>query len=1166
VVQWGVLPLPETPMHIRLRRLPVVLLLCLLGLGRPASAGEEEKGAAAAPPTPALTTKWMQALSWRPIGPASMGGRITALAVNPQDATNWWAASASGGLLKTVDNGITFEHQFDKEATVSIGDVAVSASNPRILWVGTGESNPRNSVSWGNGVYQSVDGGRTWKHRGLDKTFQIGAVRIHPRDPQTVYVGAMGRCWGASEERGLYKTTDGGKTWKKILFVDDKTGVIDVQMHPRDPDTLLVATWERQRDGFDTNDPAVKWGAGSGLWKTSDGGASFRRIESGLPTGKLGRIGLDYFAGNPDVAFAVIESERIGMEPENAPYLGITGRDAEVGARLTQVMKDTPAAKAGLEKDDIVIRVGTETVHSYGEMLRLIRQSVAGESVEIEVSRKRARVVVAVELGTRPVPKAKEGEEAPVARPFGVFLGGQRENRQTEQGEAGHEYGGIYKTTDGGESWTRINSLNPRPMYFSEIRVDPQDEKRIWVLGIRLWRSKDGGETFTPDGHPNGVHVDHHALWIDPANGRHLILGNDGGLYVSYDGGGHYDHLNHVAIGQFYDVGVGPRRDYRVYGGLQDNGSWGGPSRSAAGSGPSNADWFRVSGGDGFRVRVDPNDPEQIYFESQNGGVGRRHLGSGERRGLTPRPAKGQKERYRFNWNTPFVLSSHNSRIYYVAGNRVFTSLDRGNQMRALSPEITHTERGSATALSESPLDAQVLYVGTDDGALWRTQDGGHTWTDLYTLGAASPTEAGNERPAGASATTEGEGGGDGDGDGDADATEEAALSPEIERSLGRMLAWDVNRDGSLQRVEVPTWIGTSFFTNADTDKDGVLTRAELLVMAARAAADDAGDEGLEAQQAPTEAAALSAAIGVVLPERRWVSWLEASRTVPGRVYAVFDGHRSDDDRAHVYVSEDFGTSWRSLTERLPTRAGTTRVLREDIVNSDVLYLGTEFGAWVSIDRGTSWASLHTNLPTVAVHAFAQHPDSGELVAATHGRSLWILDVTPLRQMGRTPMQEAVTLFRPNTAIQWRPQPSRGEGRTFRGENPPAGAQIFYALAAKRTGVKIEILGHQGEVLRVLEGPGGAGLQRVTWDVRRSPGVDAQGRRRRVGPRVGAGVYRVRLRIGEESWVQDLEVALDPSSEDAAWLAHEDAAEEAAAEKRARKAIERQPNDTDRDE
>ncbi len=1182
-------------------------------------APEKAKAPREAPARPApakaavgpLTTKWLDPVKWRSIGPANMGGRITSVAVYEADPCVWWAATASGGLLKTENNGTTFEHQFDRERVVSIGDVAVAQSDKNIVWVGTGEANPRNSVSWGDGVYKSVDGGKTWRHMGLRDSFQISSVRIHPTNPDIVYVGALGRLWGSNEERGLFKTTDGGKTWKKIHYVDDKTGVIDVQMSPTDPDTLLVATYERQRDGFDTNDPAKKWGAGSGLYRTTDAGATFTKITKGLPTCTLGRIGLDYYRKDPDVVFMVLESEKIGKEPENAPYMGIRGEDADVGARLTQVSDKTPATKAGLLKGDIVLKLGDQTVHSYAEFVRMARQHVAGDTVKLEVSRERKSVEIELTFGTRPKPKAP----APGARnpaqlrgprgPFGAFLGGQVANKQDEQGKQGHEFGGVYKSTDGGVSWQRINSVNPRPMYFSEIRVDPSDDQKLFVLGIRLWKSLDGGKTFTPDGHGRGVHVDHHAMWIDPKDSRHVILGNDGGIYVTYDHGANWDHHNHVAIGQFYHVGIGPRRDYRVYGGLQDNGSWGGPSRVAYASGPSNADWMRIGGGDGFRCLVDPEDPEQIYFESQNGAVGRRHLGTGERAGMRPRPARGQ-QRYRFNWYTPFLLSNHNSQIYYVAGNRVFRSLKKGNKLAAISPDITHTERGSATALAESPFDANVLYVGTDDGALWMTRDGGHEWIDLYQPRAeasdkltpaakdrgniASKDADGNGEPGDdeappkpATEANEAEEAEKGDEAEEADEAEEEEESEEegdvapappspaerrMERMLSRYKRWDTNEDGKVEAGEVPAR-AKAMFERLDANKDAVLTEAEVRAFveqmnAAAAArprdAATAGDAAEEGEKPGAKPAPSGPGIAELMPDRRWVSWIEASRHKAGRAYVVFDGHRSDDDRSHVYVTEDYGKSWKNLKGNLPDDAGTTRVLREDLKNPNLLYLGTEFGAWASIDRGAHWTSLNTNLPTVAVHAFALHPTSGEIVAGTHGRSLWVLDVTLLRQLKKETLEAEAHLYRPNTAVLWRPQPGKGRGRSFVGQNPTSGAEVYFSLKTKGA-CSLEVRTLDGKRVQEVATEGEAGLNRVVWDLRRMvKGRDGKLRR---GGRVRPGSFKLVLTVGEKTFEQPLDVSIDPASPDPRWITYVEAEEAMEAERAKRKKDRHAPFDGD---
>jgi photosystem II stability/assembly factor-like uncharacterized protein len=1038
-------------------------------------AGSAATSSAAGPPAATESTAqqqqvqdWLGELRWRSIGPANMGGRIVDVAVADSDPSLFWIATSSGGLLKTINNGVTFEHQFDGQTTVSIGSVAVAASDTNVVWVGTGENNPRNSVSYGDGVYKSLDGGKTWQHMGLEKTFQIGRIVIHPQDPNIVYVGALGRLYGPSEDRGLYKTTDGGATWQKILFVDNQTGVIDLRMHPADPQTLLVATWTRKRDAFDSwlgeeipdgyngYDPVVKWGPGSGIYKTTDGGQTFRRLTAGLPSGQLGRVGLDYYHKDPNVVFAIIDCDKIGMgtppktQPASNVYAGIQGEDAEGGARITAVTAEGPSEKAGVQAGDMIDGVDDKAIGTYEELIEEIRNRKPGDAIKLKVQRDDKRVEIEVTLEERPtrfggrggggqaprgfagflgedgdkgVPLTRIVEQSPAekaglkvgdivqsvdgaevgkyeqlleklrdkgpgdklklqvlrgeatqeielvlgerpgsigpgggtaTRPWSAHYGGQRENIQDQQGPDSHEYGGVYKSTDGGESWTRINSLNPRPMYFSQVRVDPQDDKYVYVLGVSLYRSNDGGKTLRPDG-GRGVHADQHSLWINPRDGRHMIVGTDGGTYVTYDRMANWDHLNHTAIGQFYHVAISPRQPYYVFGGLQDNGSWGGPGMTRNSTGPVNEDWLSIGGGDGFVCRVDPHDPDWVYFESQNGAIGRRNLQTGERGSIRPPRTEGDPP-YRFNWNTPFILSHHNSRIFYSAGNYVFRSLDRGDNLQVISPEITLSNRGSATALAESPRNPNVLYVGTDDGALWVTLDGGREWVD-------------------------------------------------IGKHVG-------------------------------------------------------------------------------LPGPRWVSTVEPSRYVDGRCYVAFDAHRSDDDEPYVFVTEDFGKTWQSLRGNLPR--GSTRCLREDPKNPDLLFLGTEFAAWCSLDRGQYWYRLNSNLPTVAVHEFAFHPVSSEMVAATHGRSLWTLDIAVLRQLSAERLSQPAILFNPEVAVRWQSDLGRGRtNRRFAGQNPPGGASIYYALTQKAENASLKVVDVNGTTVRELRISNEPGLHRVTWDLLR---------------------------------------------------------------------------------
>lgn len=1121
-----------------------------------------------------ISKDWLKGIRWRSIGPANMGGRIVDLAVNENDPNTFWAATASGGLIKTTNSGVSFTHQFDREATVSIGAVAVSKSNPDIVWVGTGENNPRNSVSYGDGVYKSIDGGKTWTNMGLKKTFQVGEIVIHPTDPNTVYVGALGRLYGNNEERGVYKTTDGGATWERCFYLDERTGIIEMQMHPTDPNTLIATAWERLRDGFDSwpgtdipipegyggYDPIRKWGPGSGLYKTTDGGKSWKKLTKGLPTSQMGRIGIDWFRKDPNVIFAVVDCENIGKGPAPLPvlwgavgenrdgkavitqvyprspaaragllpgdiietmgekaitdfdtildelrmkkagdkfstnilrgadkkileftlvgrggsggaaqrtgpffgafgeddeaglkvvqmlpessasksglladdvivefdgakaesweslteavsaknvgdkvkvklirsseskelevtlegrptgfgggggggagqppqgntYIGITGQNATAtggGAKLTEITAGGPAEKAGILKGDVLQAVDDKPVADYRAALDAIREKKAGEKVKLKIARATEVKDIDVTVENRPGP----------VRPYTASLGGQAQNIQDQQGAKGYEYGGIYKSIDGGESWTRINSVHSRPMYFSVVRVDPSDDQKIYLLGVSQFKSLDGGVTFDANLGRN-VHADGHSLWIDPRDGRHMIIGVDGGVYTTNDRGNRWDHLNTLAMGQFYHVAIAPKYPYYVYGGLQDNGTWGGPAISLNGSGPVNEDWLSVGGGDGFMCRVDPNDPDLVYWTSQDGNMGRRNMKTGERASIRPQQNEGEQP-FRFNWSTPFILSNFNSRVFYAGGNYVFRSWDRGSNLEKISPEITLTKRGSATALSESPRSANVLYAGTDDGALWVTRDGGKEWT-------------------------------------------------EIGKNLN-------------------------------------------------------------------------------LPAPRWVSTIEASRYADGRVYVCLDGHRSNDDDPYVFVSEDFGKTWKSIRTNLPW--GSTRCLRESPFNENLLVVGTEFAVYASANRGETWNTLNTNLPTVPVFDFAFHPNNGEIVAATHGRSLWVADITPLHQLAASHLKDAPYLYKSPTAIKWKREASRGgTNRRFVGENPPAGAVIYYALPKKAEQVSVKIIDATGQTIRELRGGNEAGLQRVIWDLV-ATGAPAGGRG---GPAAGGG-------------------------------------------------------------
>ena len=1153
-----------------------------------------------APPAPPagegmIPDDWAKKMAWRSIGPANMGGRVTSLAVVESDPSTYYVGTASGGLLKTVNNGTTFTHLFDKEATVSIGDVAVAPSDPNVLYIGTGEQNPRNSVTYGDGVYKSTDAGKTWKNVGLNKTYSIGKVVIHPKDPNVVYVGAMGRVYGPNEDRGVFKTADGGKTWAKVLYVDDTTGCIDLRMDPADPEVLIAALWTRQRDGYDgyfgpssnwpTMDqygPAVGDGKAGGIFRTTDGGKSWKEATAGLPTVKTGRIGLDYSRKTKGLVYAIIDTENVGKgRTPLSVFIGLTTDDDKGGLKVTLAPDDAPAGKAGVKEGDFITAVDGKKVENYDAFYALMVPKKPGDVAKITFKRGDKEETAEVKLTAREEakkdpeakkegparqggglrgkkgpeakkepevkadpaakqdppakkettsnnPQAKEGEpKSPAALPAGLGVrleaageaggltvtgvpdgspaaeagvkegdqlttvagkkvtdadsvaaalanlkpgdktkitltqdgkpveieltlaqgrpggrrgpanptrpyllstatGGQQANVQGSQGKDGFETGGVFKSTDGGETWARVNSVNPRPFYFSQVRVDPTDDKTVYVLGdTTLYKSTNGGERFA-SGPARGVHADYHALWIDPKDGRHMIIGCDGGFYATYDRGQNWDHLNVLALGQFYHVAVDNRKPYRVYGGLQDNGTWGGPTHVLRSSGPVNEDWAYVNGGDGFVCRVDPTDPDLVYFESQNGAMGRRNFRTGERGFIRPRPVK-EGEELRFNWNTPFILSNHNPSIFYCAAQYVFRSVSQGNNLKAISPEITRTKQGSGTAVAESPRNPDVLWAGTDDGYLWVSKDGGANWQNVF----------------------------------------------------------------------------------------------EKLTAA-----------------------------GLAGP--RWVAAIEPSRAKDGRCYVALDGHRSDDDKPYLYVTEDFGQTWAPINGNLPA-FGSTRVVREDYLNPEILYAGTEFGAWVSVNRGKGWAKLGGNLPTVAVHEFAQPTTANEIVAATHGRSVWVLDVTAVRQMAaRTekgqdgektidPLKEAVTLFAPAPAVRWRvggsgESPYSATVRKFYGQNPDRRAGLEYALLKPAKELSLKVVDVTGQTVRTFGNAGKeAGFHRLAWDLTRAGGGTGGGPGGGGGVRFGsvvpAGTYRVVLTVDGKEFSQPVVVENDPNAD-----------------------------------
>ncbi|HEX9080755.1 MAG TPA: sialidase family protein, partial [Holophagaceae bacterium] len=625
-------------------RLPASLVLCAA-----LAAGQKPKPAvpAAKSPVSPVDAARLVALKARSIGPAIMGGRVSDLAVDPASPDTFYVGLATGGVWKTVNAGATFTPIFDKQPVASIGAVAVAPSDPKVVWVGTGEGNDRNSSGWGNGVYRSTDGGATWTHVGLAWSKAIPRIAVDPKDPATAYVAVIGDLWNPGGKRGLFKTTDGGKTWKAVLTapsgLESHVGCGDVVLDPASPTTVYAALYARQRTPWSfTYGPAASNGQDvGGIYRSLDGGATWHKLAKGLPT-LTGRIGLDVSRSNPKIVMAVIQSDEGGT---------------------TDI--DNVLSKAG----------------------------------------------------------------------------------------------GVFRSEDGGDTWTRVNALDPRPFYFSQIRIDPANPQRVYVAGYMLDVSDDGGRTFREDLFKH-VHPDCHALAFPkadppkaeapkPGESAHspvtsrLLLGTDGGVYQSYQGGHAWLHLNRIPAGEFYRITLDDSTPYRIAGGLQDNENWVGPSRTASKEGIRNCEWTAIGGGDGFSCVFDPQDHDLIYAESQGGTLHRFNLRTGEFKPLQPVPAEGQPA-FRFNWNAPLIGSVHTKGVLYLGGNRVFRLTDRGEHWKLISPDLSTqdpakimtTGSGAETygvvfTLAESPVKAGLLWAGTDDGKLWITEDDGAHWTDL---------------------------------------------------------------------------------------------------------------------------------------------------------------------------------------------------------------------------------------------------------------------------------------------------------------------------------------------------------------------------------------------------------------------------------------------------
>jgi photosystem II stability/assembly factor-like uncharacterized protein len=859
-----------------------------------------------------VDSETISGLGARNIGSAQMSGRVAAIdAVREGKRLTVYVGAASGGVWKSVNGGTTYKPVFDKQPVQSIGAVAVDPKNPKTVWVGTGEAWTRNSVSVGDGVYKSTDGGDNWTNTGLKDSEHIAKILVDPSNTDTVYACATGKLWSDSDERGVYKTTDGGKTWAKVLKgANASTGCSMISLDRQNPKTIYAGMWDFRRRGWTFRSGGENENApsASGLFKSTDGGASWTELgeqsAKGLPAKPWGRVAVTVAPSKPNVVYAFIQA--------------VAPRD------------------------------------------------------------------------------------------------------------------GLYRSDDGGRTWAaldRSQNMIWRPFYFANLIVDPKDENKVYKPDLSLIVSNDGGQSFSNIS--GGAHGDFHDVWVDPNNTDHLITGDDGGLWYSYDGGNKWWKAQNLPVSQFYHVSVDMDTPYHIYGGLQDNSSWVGDSQYPGGI--TNSRWENMYGGDGFWMFTDPSDPDYIYAESQGGEIGRVNRKTHESRGIKPLPHY-KEGKLRYNWNTPVHVSPTQKGTIYIGAQFLFRSRDQGQTWERVSPDLTtndpekqkQEESGGVTvdnsaaemhttiySISESPKNPNLVWAGTDDGNLQITRDGGKTWTNVV----------GNVKG---------------------------------------------------------------------------------------------------------------------LPKNAWVSYVDAGHFDEGTAYVTFDLHTFGDMRPYVYKTTDYGQTWTPLiSEGSPVR-GYAHVVKEDLVNRDLLFVGTEFGLWVSLDGGKQWAQYKGgNLPSVAVRDLAIHPRDHDLVIATHGRGIWIVDdITPLRALNPETLAREAFFIQARPAVQ---SISGGGGWSigdaeFVGDNPTDEAVVTYYQRRRHIfgDLRIEVFDPAGKLLGTVPSSKRRGLSRATWSMRlpapRVPSAASAAFGAAYGPRVLPGTYTVKMTKDKQAYTTDLQVKPDPRS------------------------------------
>ncbi|HMB63556.1 MAG TPA: hypothetical protein VKN36_10820 [Eudoraea sp.] len=781
------------------------------------------------------------------IGPDIMSGRVADIEVNPANTIEFYVGYASGGLWYTQNNGTSFIPVLDSSQSQNVGDLAVDWKTGTI-WVGTGENNSSRSSYAGIGILKSTDRGNSWENMGLTDSHHIGRIIINPENAEEVVVGVLGHLYSPNEERGIYKTLDGGKTWQKTLFINPEAGIIDLVQVPGKFNTMYAAAWERERTAWDFTGN----GKGSGIYKSSDAGNNWHKVSnanSGFPTGDgVGRIGLAAFDEN--TIYAVLDNQY----------------------RREKVPKKTPGdlTKADFKSmslDDF-LKLRDKALNDY------LSSNGFPDKYKAEHVKELARNGI-----IKPADLAKYLEDANSLLFDTPVIGAE-----------------VYRSDDGGLHWKKTHDHYIDDLYYSygyyfgEIRVDPANRDKIYLGGVAIIKSEDGGKTYTSVETEN-VHADHQAFWVDPSMPGHLIIGNDGGINMTYDDGDHWTKHNSTPVGQFYAINVDHREPYHVYGGLQDNGVWMGPHNGVQNSRwhqTGHHPWKSILGGDGMQVQIDSRDPNVVYTGYQFGNYFRLHLGNEEQKNIQPKHGLGENP-FRFNWQTPILLSPHNQDILYLGSNKLHRSFNRGDTWEIISDDLTKRGRqgnvpyGTLTTISESPLKFGLLYAGSDDGLIHLSQNGGANW--------------------------------------------------------------------------------------------------EL--------------------------------ISGALPGDLWVSRVAASKHRKERVYISLNGYRRDDFTPYVYMSNNYGASWKNIAGNIP--ASPVNVVLEDPDNESLLYAGTDNGLYVSFDQGDRWELFQSGIPDVAIHDLVIQPEASHLLVGTHGRSIYRADISYLQKMTPELMSKGLHVFQTDT-------------------------------------------------------------------------------------------------------------------------------------------------------